>query len=168
MRSNVKNLARSAMIAGLYVVFTYFQNILVPNSANFAIQFRASEALCVLACFTPAAISGLGVGCLVFNLSSAGSLPLDWILGTVATLGGAWSMWRLGRWKVGGLPLAALVMPALWNGLLVGWELTVYLGQAFWLNALAVAAGELAVLLTLGSALYMALSRRGLDKRLFG
>ena len=43
-----------------------------------------------------------------------------------------------------------------------------YIGGGFWINALYVAIGELAVLLTLGSLLYAALRRRGLDKRLFG
>jgi uncharacterized membrane protein len=61
-----------------------------------------------------------------------------------------------------------MVMPALFNALLVGWELTVYIGGGFWLNALYVALGELGVLLSLGSLLYYALRSRGLDKRLFG
>jgi hypothetical protein len=43
----------------------------------------------------------------------------------------------------------------------------VYIGQAFWLNALQVAIGEVAVLFTLGNALYFAIKNRGLDKRLF-
>ena len=59
-------------------------------------------------------------------------------------------------------------MPALWNGLIVGWELSVYIGGGFFYNAILVAVGELAVLLTLGSALFYALRLRGLDKKLFG
>ena len=59
-------------------------------------------------------------------------------------------------------------MPAVFNGLLVGWELTYYIGEAFWFNAACVAAGEAAVLLVLGSALYLALQARGLGARLFG
>ena len=61
-----------------------------------------------------------------------------------------------------------MLMPALSNGLLVGWELTVYIGGGFWLNALYVAIGEAAVLLTLGSLLYFAVRRRNLDRKLFG
>ena len=68
-------------------------------------------------------------------------------------------------WK---LPLLALCMPALVNGLLVGAELSIYIeGSSFWFNALGVAAGELAVLFTLGIALYGALSHRGLGNRIF-
>ena len=60
-------------------------------------------------------------------------------------------------------------MPALWNGLLVGLELTIYLKELpLWLNMLYVAAGEIAVLLVLGTALYYAMTVRELDKRLFG
>jgi hypothetical protein len=57
--------------------------------------------------------------------------------------------------------------PALTNAVLVGGELTVYIGGAFGINALYVAIGEAAVLLTLGTALYCAVRSRGLHKRLF-
>jgi uncharacterized membrane protein len=65
------------------------------------------------------------------------------------------------------LPFLGLLMPALWNAFLVGWELSVYIGGGFWLNALYVAIGEAAVLLTLGTALYYALKTRNLHTRLF-
>jgi uncharacterized membrane protein len=77
-------------------------------------------------------------------------------------------MWYLRKITFRGLPLSGLLMPALFNAIFVGWELTVYIGGGFWLNALYVAIGEAAVLLTLGTLLYMALKSRGLDKRLFG
>ena len=163
MSKKTRFVVYSAVLAALYVVLTHLQNLLLPGSATWAIQFRASEALCVLALLTPAAIPGLAVGCFVFNLHYVGALPLDLLLGTLATLLACWSMWRLRR-----LPWLALAMPALFNAILVGWELTVYIGNSFWLNALYVAIGELAVLLTLGSLLYAALRRRGLDIRLFG
>ena len=152
-----RQLTRGAMIAAAYVALTYLQNLIFPNSASFAIQFRASEALCVLALFTPTAISGLSVGCLLFNLSYAMALPLDPVVGTLATLLATGSMYLLRHVKLKGLPLLALLMPALFNALLVGWELELYIGGGFWLNALYVAIGEAAVLLTLGSALYFAL-----------
>ena len=155
------------MIAALYAVLTHLQNLLVPDSATWAIQFRISEALCVLAFFTPAAIPGLAVGCLVFNLSYAGALPLDFLVGSLASLLSAAAMWLTRRVTVKGLPLLGLLMPALCNALLVGWELTVYIGGGFWLNALYVAIGEAAVLLTLGTALYFAIKTRRLDTRLF-
>ena len=67
----------------------------------------------------------------------------------------------------GKLPILGLLMPAIWNSFLVGWELTVYIGGGFWLNALYVALGEWIVLLTLGTALYAAIRKRNLDVRLF-
>ncbi len=160
-------LVYGALIAALYVALTYLQNFLIPGSATWAIQFRVSESLCVLALMTPAAIPGLGVGCMLFNLSFAGALPLDFIVGSAATVLAAGCMYLLRRVCIKGLPLPALLMPAVWNGLLVGWELAVYVGGGFWLNALYVAIGEGLVLLTLGSALYYAIRSRGLDKRLF-
>lgn len=152
-----KFITRSAIIAAAYVVLTYLQNFIFPNSASFAIQFRGSEALCVLSLFTPAAIPGLSVGCLLFNLSYAMALPLDPIVGTLATVLATGSMYLMRNLKLKGLPLPALLMPALFNALLVGWELELYIGGGFWLNALYVAIGEAAVLLTLGTTLYYAL-----------
>ena len=152
-----RQLTRGAMIAAAYVALTYLQNLIFPNSASFAIQFRASEALCVLALFTPTAIPGLTVGCLLFNLSYAMALPLDPVIGTLATFLATGSMYLLRNAKPGGWPLLALLMPALFNALLVGWELELYIGGGFWLNAIYVAIGEAAVLLTLGTLLYFSL-----------
>ena len=78
--SNTNALARGAIIAALYAVLTHFQNILIPGSATWAIQCRVSEALCVLALFTPAAIPGLAVGCFLFNVSFAMALPLETVM----------------------------------------------------------------------------------------
>ena len=168
MNKKTRNLAHGALLAALYVALTYLQNFLLPGSATWAIQFRASEALCVLALFTPAAIPGLTVGCLLFNLSFSAALPLDFLVGTAATLFSVGTMWLLRRVRIKGFPLPALLMPGLFNAALVGWELTVYIGGGFWLNALYVAIGEAAVLLTLGSGLFYAIRARHLDTRLFG
>ena len=162
-----KNITHAAIIGAMYFALTHLQNFLVPNSATWTIQFRASEALCVLALFTPAAIPGLTIGCLLFNLSFAGALPLDWLVGSAATLLATAAMRLLRRVRFRNIPLPALLMPALFNALLVGWELTAYIGGGFWMNAVYVAIGEAAVLLTLGTALYYAMKNRGLDRRLF-
>jgi uncharacterized membrane protein len=58
-------------------------------------------------------------------------------------------------------------MPALFNAFLVGWELSVYIGGGFWMNAIYVAIGEAIVLLTAGSILYFAMKKRNLDMWLF-
>ena len=168
MKRRPRFLAQAAIIAALYVVLTHFQNLLLPNSASFAIQLRLSEALCVLAFFTPAAVAGLPVGCMIFNLTFAGALPLDFLVGALATYLAAQVMWWLRKVTVKGLPLLGLLMPALTNAILVGWELTAYIGGGFWLNALYVAIGEAIVLLIPGAALYTATKKRRLDVRLFG
>ncbi len=168
MNRKARFLAYAAIIAALYTALTYAQNLLLPGSASWAVQFRASEALCVLAFFTPAAIPGLSAGCFLFNLSYAGALPLDTLVGTLATALAAGTMYLTRNLTVRGCPVLGLLMPAVFNGLLVGWELSVYIGGGFWLNAFYVALGEAAVLLSLGMGLYYALKLRQLDKRLFG
>lgn len=167
MQRKTNQIARAAVIAAMYVALTYLQNMLFPGSASMAIQFRAAEALCVLCFFTPAGVWGLAVGCLLFNLTNAGALPLDWLVGTAATVLAGISMYGLRNARLGWLPLPGLLMPALFNGLLVGWELSVYVGGGFLLNAVYVAIGEAAVLLTLGALLYRALLRRKLGDKLF-
>jgi len=168
MRKKALFMVRAALIAALYAAITYLQNLLIPGSATWAIQFRASEALCVLALFTPAAIPGLTVGCFLFNLTSVGALPLDVLVGSLATALATGALWLCRKQTVKGFPLLSLLMPALFNGVLIGWELAVYVGGGFWLNALYVAIGEAAVLLTLGALLYYAIKVRRLDSRLFG
>lgn len=160
-------MTHGALIAAVYVALTYLQNALIPGSASWAIQFRASEALCVLALFTPAAIPGLTLGCLLFNISFSGALPLDFLMGTLASFLAAWGMYATRGVTIKGYPLLAMLLPALTNALLVGWELSVYIGGGFFINALYVAIGEAAVLLTLGTALFCALKARRLDKTIF-
>ena len=167
MSNKIRNLAHGALIAALYAALCYLQNLILPGSASWAIQFRVAEALCVLALFTPAAIPGLSVGCFLFNIGFSGALPLDCIVGTLATFFATAGMYACRRVCIKGFPLLALLMPAFFNALLVGWELSVYIGGGFWLNALYVAIGEVAVLLTLGTALFYTLKRRKLDG-LFG
>lgn len=172
MNKNTKSITYGAVIAAMYFALTHLQNLLLPGSATWAIQCRISEALCVLAFFTPAAIWGLTVGCLLFNLSYAGALPLDPLVGSLATLCAAWCMWKLRSCKLFGIPVLGLAMPALFNAIFVGWELTVYLGDtgftmaAFWINAVYVAIGELIVLAVPGVLIYLALIRRDLYKKL--
>ena len=66
------------------------------------------------------------------------------------------------------LPILGLLMPALTNAFLVGWELTVFIGGGFRINALYVALGELIVLLTFGVFLYRVIKNQHLDSRMFG
>lgn len=167
MTKQVRFLTQAAIIAALYAVLTHMQNLLVPGSATWMIQMRMSEALCVLAFFTPAAIPGLTLGCLVFNITYAAALPLDFVIGSAATFVAAEVMWLTRKVTIQDYPLLGMLMPALSNAILVGWELSVYIGGGFWINALYVALGEAAVLLVLGSLLYYAMKKRHLDAGLF-
>ena len=77
----VLHLVQGAAIAAIYVVL-----VVVFNYWSFGpIQFRIAEALTILPFFTPAAIPGLFVGCLLANLLG-GAIPADIIFGSIATL----------------------------------------------------------------------------------
>ena len=93
-KKSVLFIAQAAMIAALYVVLTLLANAL--GLANYAIQLRFSEALTILPFFTPAAIPGLFVGCLIANLLT-GAMPLDIIFGSLATLIGALGTYALAK-----------------------------------------------------------------------
>ena len=160
-------MAHAAIIAALYAVLTHMQNLILPGSATWAIQMRLSEALAVLAFYTPAAIPGLTLGCLLFNITFSAALPLDFLVGSLATYLAAQGMWLTRNIRIRGIPLPGLLMPALTNAILVGLELSIYIGGGFAINALYVALGELAVLLTLGTALYLTIRNRKLGAILF-
>ena len=87
-------LCSAGIIAALYVALTYLAMAIGLDKG--AVQIRFSEALCVLAYFTPAAIPGLTVGCLLANILT-GCAPLDILLGPVATLLGALGAYLIGR-----------------------------------------------------------------------
>lgn len=90
MNRKVLYLVHAAIIAALYVVLTQLAAWL--GLANSAIQVRFSEALTILPVFTPAAIPGLYVGCILSNLLT-GCMPLDVLFGSLATLLGALGTW---------------------------------------------------------------------------
>lgn len=79
-------LTQAAMIAALYVVLTYIANLF--GLASGVIQIRLSEMLCILPVFTPAAIPGLFIGCLLSNILT-GCVIWDILFGSLATLAGA-------------------------------------------------------------------------------
>ena len=87
---NVAFMTQAAMIAAIYVVLTY---VFAPFSFG-EVQIRIAEALTILPVFTPAAIPGLFVGCLIGNTLGGAILP-DIIFGSLATLIGAIFTWSL-------------------------------------------------------------------------
>lgn len=77
---------QAGLIAALYTALTMLANAL--GLASNPVQLRISEALCVLPVFTPAAIPGLAIGCLLSNLLG-GCIWQDVLFGSLATLLGA-------------------------------------------------------------------------------
>ncbi|MFT3984623.1 MAG: QueT transporter family protein [Lachnospiraceae bacterium] len=85
-KNKIYSITQAAAIAAVYVVLTFAANAL--GLSNGVIQVRFSEALTILPYFTPLAVPGLFVGCIISNLLT-GCMPLDVIFGSLATLAGA-------------------------------------------------------------------------------
>ncbi|MEE1192501.1 MAG: QueT transporter family protein [Blautia sp.] len=98
---NVTFLTHAAMIAAIYVVLTF---VFAPISFG-EVQIRIAEMLTVLPIFTPAAIPGLFVGCIIGNIAGGALLP-DIIFGSIATLIGA-----VGTYMLKKLPKLIAVLP---------------------------------------------------------
>ncbi len=136
MNQKVRYLVHAAAIAALYVVLTFLANAL--GLANYAVQLRFSEALTILPFFTPAAIPGLTVGCLLSNILTGCALP-DIIFGTIATLIGSIFTYLLRKNK-----WLAPVPPILANTIIVPFVLLYAYGiQPIWLSFITVGAGEI-------------------------
>ena len=136
MRKKNLFVALAAMIAALYIVLTLLSQAF--GLASGAIQVRLSEMLTVLPFFTPAAIPGLAIGCLLSNFIT-GCAPYDIIFGTIATLIGAYGTYALRRFK-----WAAPIPPILANAIIVPFVLQLVYGleDAYWYLFLTVGAGE--------------------------
>lgn len=184
--ASATTIARVGVIAALYASLTLATILFLGGLAWGPIQFRVSEAACVLALLTPAAIPGLALGCAIANLaniviSGLGMLGmLDVVFGTIATAVGAWFTWRM-RDK----PVVALLGPVLANALIVPAYLplllqglgfytipftTISLDGAFLpmylFGLVSTGIGEAVVMYALGLPLYRALSRTSLPEQL--
>lgn len=167
-------IVQGAVIAAIYAVLTLGQAMIFPESVYMTVQFRVSEIMTVLAFFTPAAIPGLTIGCVISNLLS-GVGPIDMIIGSLASFLAALTMYALRKVCIKGIPILGLFMPAIFNGILVGAELAFVLpmpdnttGFMFFLfNAGCVALGELVVLFVLGLPMTIVTKKTGLHEKLF-
>ena len=165
-------LAVGAVIAALYVVLTYAQEMIFPNSTSMAVQFRLSEALTMLCVFTPYAIPGLTVGCMLTNIMTVGVLPTDIILGSLATFLAMICIRKTKSITVKGLPILASLMPAIFNGIIIGAQIEAFYIQgpfnfvSFLTQAGLVALGELVVCLTLGLLLVKTIKNKKIEKYL--
>ena len=155
MRGLSYKLAFAAVVGALYAILTM---VLAPISYG-PLQFRISEALCVLSYFTPAAAWGLFIGCAIANTLSAAGLP-DVIFGSLATLIACLGMSAVGKHLKDSLKsrLLACFLPVIVNAVIVGAMLTyAYIGLsplehpgAFAVCAGEVALGELPVMYLFG------------------
>ena len=164
--SSTRSLTISGIIAAIYAVMSLLSSVF--GIAYGPIQCRFSEALTVLPFFLPEAVPGLFIGCLLANIISPYG-ALDIVFGSLATLLAAIAVRKLRA-----LPIAASVMPAVFNGLIVG--PVVYFGyvrapgaaievSVLLFNMFTVAVGEVVVCCVLGLMLLYAL--RKLPHRMF-
>ncbi|MCI9270189.1 MAG: QueT transporter family protein [Dorea sp.] len=149
---NVTFLTQAAMIAAIYVVLTY---VFAPFSFG-EIQIRISEALTILPLFTPAAVPGLFIGCLIGNILGGAILP-DIVFGSAATLIGALVTYSLRDKK----PVLGPIPPIAANTVIVPFILRFGYGVNLPIPfmMLTVAIGEVISCGILGMILYTALSR---------
>lgn len=167
-------IATAAMIAGLYVFLTF----LIFKFASGTIQFRLSECLTVLPVLTPAAIPGLTIGCLLFNLLNPESLgPVDIIFGSLATLMASistrWISEKLKVIKGAGKDLIALLPPVIFNALIVGTYLTFLQTGSFQativlINIAYIALSETIVVYIIGFPILQLLRKAGIEKLMKG
>ena len=145
------NSREAAVIAAIYVVLTVIAAGF--DLASGMIQVRFSEALTVLPYFTPAAIPGLAIGCLISNIVTGCMLP-DVIFGTLATLIGAAGSHFLKKSK-----LLVTVPPVVSNALIIPFILTYAykIPGGIPLQILTVGAGEVISCMIIGSVLLRAL-----------
>lgn len=148
-------IVQAAVIAALYVVLTFIANAL--GLASHTIQVRFSEALCILPVFTPAAIPGLWIGCLLANLLT-GAVIYDVIFGSIATLLAAVFTYLLRNHKI-----ACTFPPVILNMIIVPFVLVYAYGippvyfhnvnVTIPFNAVTVGIGEVISVCILGSIL---------------
>lgn len=159
---------KSAIIAAIYAGLTYFSAML--NLAYGGIQFRFSEALTILAVFSPSAIPGLTIGCFLGNITSPYGI-IDIICGTLATLIAATLSYKSRSIKQKDLPLLSALFPVLINAVIIGLEITLFMPEGFAFNAflfsvLQVGLGQLVMCYGLGIPLYKFIKKAKIDKKL--
>ena len=149
---------RGALIAALYVILTLLASVMGLSSG--VIQFRFSEALCILPLFFPEAVPGLFIGCLISNLMSPNVVIWDIIFGSLATLIGAVGA-RMLLFLPEKFKWVATIPTILSNALIIPLVLQYAYGvpDAFWYLMLTVGAGEVISAGLLGMLLLLALQK---------
>ena len=153
----------AAVTAALYTALT-----LIAAPISFGnIQFRISEALCILPYFFPQAIPGLFIGCIFSNLFGGMGI-FDIVFGSLATLLAAIFTYKIRvRWL-------ACLTPALFNGPIIGAVLAFTLSPElpFWeimpIYGAQVFIGEIGVLYIIGLPLMYYLPKTALYRKISG
>ena len=154
MKKRVRFITYSAIIAALYVILTGLSAVL--HLASGPIQIRLAEALTVLPVFTPTAIPGLFLGCVLANFLT-GSLIWDVVFGSLATLIGAVGTYFLRKKS----KYLAVLPPIVSNMLIVPAVLQYVYGeeQMYWILMLTVGVGEILSAGACGLILHKTLSK---------
>jgi len=147
---------QAAVIAAMCVVLTFVSSSM--GLASGEIQIRLSEMLCILPAFTPAAIPGLFLGCLLSNLLT-GCTVIDIVFGSLATLIAAVLSYQLRNHKY---PLLITIPPVVVNMLVVPFILKYSYGVPLPIPMMmaTVGIGQVISCMVLGSVLYFALDKR--------
>ncbi len=141
----------ASAIAAIYVVLT----MMFAPIAFGPVQFRISEALCILPYFTPAAVPGVVIGCFLANLL-CGAAALDVVFGPIATLIGAVGSYALRKSK-----WAVCIPPILSNSVIIPWVLRYAYGSPDLIPVamVTVGIGEILAVGVLGNGLRLMLER---------
>ncbi len=150
-----------AVIAAVYASLTYLSNVF--GVAYGPIQLRLSEILTILPVFTPAAVTGLGVGCFIANIGSFN--VADLMFGTLATVSAAWLTRALSNKTVKGFPIFSFLPPIIVNALVIGFEISVFYLEKqnfFWgflISLLEVGLSQIIVCLCFGIPFYLVIKK---------
>ncbi len=149
----VRHMCESAVIAALYAALTLVVNAF--GLASGAIQIRLSEALCILPLFTPSAVGGLFLGCLISNFL-CGCALWDVVFGSLATLIGAYITYKMRNVKH---KVFTTIGPVMSNGIIIPFVLKLVYNMpgGFWYFFVTVTIGEIISCTLLGMVLYKAL-----------
>jgi len=161
----LKKITKMALITASYVVFSL---ILAPLSFG-PIQIRVAEALCVFALFSLDYSIALTLGCLLTNvigvMQGVNTLGfVDVILGSVATLISCLLMHVFKNVTYKNVPILSLLMPAVFNGLIIGLEMMLILGKTqsiiiFIEFGLSIMLSELGSMIIFGLPLYFRIKK---------
>lgn len=157
----VKMLTTSAMIAAVYLVLT-----LIFYVTSFApYQSRLAEVLTVLPYFTPLAIPGLFVGCILSNIIGGYGL-WDVVIGSLATLLAAYLTYKL-TFKKPKRKWLAPIPPVIVNAVIVGIELSILSDAPLFLTMLSIGGGQLIACYLLGYPLMHLIEKNKRLRELF-